>query len=126
MTQEGRKYNVKRYTVTLPLGLAQCLENWAAAEGNKPTSLANYLIEKAVRDAVDQGKVKPPSLEPDKDLEKSDRAALFVLALTGKKKIDVWALQKLADELQLPSEVLAEILKNCSVKNRSKTNVKNS
>ena len=58
--------------------------------------------------------------------EKDGRAALFILALAGKKKIDVIDLQKLADDLDLPSEALAEILKNCSVKNRGKTNVKNS
>jgi hypothetical protein len=55
----------KRFNVTLPWGLGEALERWAKSEGNKPTTLASYLVEKAVRDAIEQGKVSAPSLSED-------------------------------------------------------------
>ena len=50
----------KRYFITLPDGIARALEEWAAREDNKPTTLAAYLVEQAVRQAIDEGKTPPP------------------------------------------------------------------
>lgn len=52
----------KRFNVTLPWGLGEALEVWARSEGNKPTTLASYLVEKAVREAIEQGKVPAPAI----------------------------------------------------------------
>ena len=50
----------KRYFITLPDGIARALEEWAARDENKPTTLAAYLVEQAVRQAIDEGKTPPP------------------------------------------------------------------
>ncbi|MEO0986519.1 MAG: hypothetical protein AAFY20_13330 [Cyanobacteria bacterium J06639_14] len=49
----------KRYFITLPDGVANALERWAASESNKPSTLAAFLVEVAVREADDQGKIPP-------------------------------------------------------------------
>lgn len=43
----------KRFYISLPNGLAEYLEDWAANEGNKPTTLAAFLVERAIRDRMD-------------------------------------------------------------------------
>jgi hypothetical protein len=50
----------KRFFVTLPDGIGEALDRWAKSEKNKPASLAAFLIEKAVREAMDQGKIPAP------------------------------------------------------------------
>ena len=62
----------KRYFVTLPDGIAAALDNWAESENNKPTSLAAFLIEKAVREAAQNGTIPPisqaiPTDKPDSE-----------------------------------------------------------
>ncbi|MBD2261157.1 hypothetical protein [Pseudanabaena sp. FACHB-2040] len=49
----------KRYNITLPDGIAEALEQWAEGEKNKPSTLAAFLVESAVRQAIDQGKIAP-------------------------------------------------------------------
>jgi hypothetical protein len=56
----------KRYFVTLPDGIAAALDGWAESENNKPSSLAAFLIEKAVREAADKGTIPPISQAADK------------------------------------------------------------
>ncbi|WP_346293785.1 ribbon-helix-helix domain-containing protein [Sphaerothrix gracilis] len=51
----------KRYFVTLPDGIAAALDKWAESENNKPTTLAAFLIEKAVREAADKAIIPPIS-----------------------------------------------------------------
>lgn len=55
----------KRFFVTLPDGIGEALDRWAKSEKNKPASLAAFIIEKAVREAMDQGKVPPPEESED-------------------------------------------------------------
>lgn len=50
----------KRYFITLPDGIAKALDEWAAREDNKPTTLAAFLVEDAVRKAIDEGKAPAP------------------------------------------------------------------
>lgn len=52
----------KRYFVTLPDGVADLLERWAASERNKPSTLAAFLVEAAVRAADDAGKIPPKNI----------------------------------------------------------------
>ena len=52
----------RRFNITLPGGLARALARLAEAEGNKATSLANYLVEKALRDLMQEGKIPLPAL----------------------------------------------------------------
>ena len=49
----------KRYNITLPDGVAEALERWAENEKNKPSTLAAFLVEVAVRQASDEGKIPP-------------------------------------------------------------------
>jgi hypothetical protein len=52
----------KRFFVTLPDAIGDALDRWAAAERNKPATLAAFLLEQVIRQAIDDGKVPP---EPD-------------------------------------------------------------
>jgi hypothetical protein len=49
----------KRVFLTLPDGIANDLERWAASEKNKAATLAGFLVEEAVRRAKEQGKIPP-------------------------------------------------------------------
>ena len=49
----------KRVFLTLPDGIAEDLERWAETEGNKAASLAGFIVEQAVRQAKEQGKIPP-------------------------------------------------------------------
>ena len=44
----------KRFYISLPDGIAEELENWASSEGNKPTTLAAFLVERAIRDRIER------------------------------------------------------------------------
>jgi hypothetical protein len=44
----------KRLHISLPDGIADELERWAKSEGNKPTSLAAFLVERAVRERLER------------------------------------------------------------------------
>jgi hypothetical protein len=44
----------KRLHISLPDGIADELERWATSEGNKPTSLAAFLVERAVRERLER------------------------------------------------------------------------
>lgn len=52
----------KRLHISLPDGIADELEKWASSEGNKPTTLAAFLVERAVRERLErlesEGKAK--------------------------------------------------------------------
>lgn len=57
----------KRYFITLPDGIADKLERWAESERNKPSTLAAFLVEAAVRDADDSGKIPSEKEENTKE-----------------------------------------------------------
>lgn len=56
----------KRYAITLPDGIAEALEQLAAQEKNKPSTLAAFLVEVAVRQAISEGRVAIQSSEGSK------------------------------------------------------------
>jgi CopG-like RHH_1 or ribbon-helix-helix domain, RHH_5 len=47
----------RRVFLTLPDGVADDLDKWAAAENNKAATLAGFIVEQAVRQAKEQGKI---------------------------------------------------------------------
>ena len=49
----------KRYNITLPPAIGEALDRWAEAERNKPTSLASFLVEQIIRQAMEKGKIPP-------------------------------------------------------------------
>jgi hypothetical protein len=49
----------KRYFITLPDGIADALDRWAESERNKPSTLAAFLVERAVRDKQDADATNP-------------------------------------------------------------------
>lgn len=57
----------KRFFVTLPDGIGEALERWAEAEKNKPATLAAFLLEASIREAIDQGKVPMSEEQPPTD-----------------------------------------------------------
>lgn len=71
-----------RLSIALPDGLMKALERWAEAEGNKPTSLATFLLEREIRLAVEQGKVPLERNSPNEgeDLQTVQSLLFQVLA----------------------------------------------
>jgi hypothetical protein len=49
----------RRVFLTIPTGIADALERWADAEGDKVATLAGYIVTKAVREAIADGRVPP-------------------------------------------------------------------
>ena len=47
----------KRYYFTLPDKIAEALELWANLEGNKAASLAGFIVEQAVRQTIESGRL---------------------------------------------------------------------
>ncbi|MBD2156032.1 hypothetical protein H6G02_16060 [Leptolyngbya sp. FACHB-16] len=47
----------RRVFLTLPDGVAADLDRWAEAENNKAATLAGFIVERAVREAKEQGKI---------------------------------------------------------------------
>ena len=60
----------KRYYVTLPDGVGEKLERWAASEKDKPATLAAFLLTKAIREADEKGLI--PETMPKKAEGTSD------------------------------------------------------
>ena len=57
----------KAYLIRLPDLLAEALERWAEHEGNKPTSLAAFIVEAEIRAAMVDGRVPKKSEEKPKN-----------------------------------------------------------
>lgn len=97
----------KRIFLSLPLGILEALERWAESEGNRPTSLANWIVETAVREAMETGKIPPPgektSLLPPADLK------TFLTQLACGELPSNGQLVTLAHDLGVETEVLMEL-----------------
>lgn len=50
----GRTLVAKRFHISLPDRVAEYLKDWALSEGNSPTALAGFLVERAVRDQMEK------------------------------------------------------------------------
>lgn len=98
-----------RLSIALPDGLLSALERWAEAEGNKPTSLATFLLEKAIREAIESGKV-PPESPTTKGSKKSPvDLKTFLAQLAGGELPTNGQLVTLAHDLEVDTEVLMQI-----------------
>lgn len=85
----------KRIFLSLPPGIAKALERWAEKEENRPTSLANWIVETRVREELEKGTIPPP--DEDEDLGETGQ----LLALLEEHGNDV-AIAELCHDLMLP------------------------
>jgi hypothetical protein len=97
----------KRYNVTLPWGVGEALERWAASEGNKPTTLASYLVESAVRKAVDEGLV-------DGTAQRMGVLIGVIMRMVEKEFVSDSELAEAEHDSGIPLETLIK-LRNCLV-----------
>jgi hypothetical protein len=91
----------KRYYVTLPDALGEALERWAQALGDKPASLAAFIVQKAIRDAQERGEIPPVESDEVKDL--SHR---FLSSLASGGRLPNGDMAVLAYLLNIKPEVL--------------------
>lgn len=70
----------RRVFLTLPDQVADDLDRWAAAEGNKAASLAGFIVEKAVREAKEQGKIPQAEGEPPHDYKNLGQVVMHHLS----------------------------------------------
>ncbi|ESA37154.1 hypothetical protein N836_00305 [Leptolyngbya sp. Heron Island J] len=56
--------------ITLPDGIADALERWAISEGNKSSTLAGFIVETQVRNALANGIIPEPGNAQSKDAKK--------------------------------------------------------
>ena len=55
--------------ITLPDGIGDALDRWAKSEKNRTSTLAAFIVETAVREAMAQGKI-PEENETSEDAKK--------------------------------------------------------
>ncbi|MGB3403631.1 MAG: hypothetical protein WBA77_13165 [Microcoleaceae cyanobacterium] len=91
----------KRYYVTLPDALGDALERWAQAMGDKPASLAAFIVQKGIRDAQDRGEIPP--VESDEAKELSHR---FLSSLASGNRLPNGEMAVLAYLLNVKAELL--------------------
>ena len=97
----------KRIFLSLPPGILEALERWAESEGNRPTSLANWIVETAVREAIENGRV-PPAEEKAPLLPPADLKGFLTQLACGELPTN-GQLVTLAHDLGVPTEVLMEL-----------------
>lgn len=97
----------KRIFLSLPPGILEALERWAESEGNRPTSLANWIVETAVREALDAGKIPSPEQKPSQ-IDAIDLKAFLTRLASGELPTHE-QLETLADELGVEAEVLVAL-----------------
>jgi len=97
----------KRIFLSLPPGILEALERWAESEGNRPTSLANWIVETAVREAVESGKV-PPVENKAPLLAPTDLKAFLTQLACGELPTN-GQLVTLAHDLNVETEILMEL-----------------
>ena len=94
----------KRYYVTLPEALGDALERWAQALGDKPASLAAFIVQKAIREAQERGEIPP--VESDEVKELSHR---FLSSLASGSRLPNGEMAVLAYLLNVKAELLIEL-----------------
>jgi len=97
-----------RLSIALPDGLLRALERWAEAEGNKPTSLATFLLEKSIREAIEEGKIPSPG-ETDPATFSYKSISQLVMRnwdrLVEYGRVDLERLKVIRDDGDRPSEL---------------------
>jgi hypothetical protein len=99
----------KRIFLSLPPAILDALERWAESEGNRPTSLANWIVETAVREALEKGKIPNPT-EPQKPVVVvPTELKAFLTQLAYGELPTNGQLVLLAHDLGIPRETLMAI-----------------
>ena len=97
----------KRIFLSLPPGILEALERWAESEGNRPTSLANWIVETAVREALESGKI-PPLRNKAPLLAPTDLKTFLTQLACGELPTN-GQLVTLAHDLGVETEILMEL-----------------
>ena len=103
MKNTGTKVS-KRYYITLPDALGDALERWADALGDKPASLAAFIVQKGIREAQDRGEIPPVERHEVKEL--SHR---FLSSLVSGNPLPSGDVAVLAYLLNIKSDFLTEL-----------------
>lgn len=94
----------QRYYITLPDALGDALERWADALGDKPASLAAFIIQKGIREAQERGEIPPVERNEVKEL--SHR---FLSALVSRNPVSSGDVAVLAYLLHIKADFLMEL-----------------
>jgi hypothetical protein len=103
----------KRLYLTLPTGIYNALERWAESEGNKAATLGSFLIEREVREALEQGKIPDP-VEGGRSLTFSALVA-FLDQLAQGSAPSQQQISDLADSLGVSADTLTQICDRLSL-----------
>lgn len=111
MSERGKG---KRLYLTLPNGIYEALERWAESEDNKPASLGAFIIEREVREAIENGKI--PELKKKPIPTPADLKEFLIQLASGEIPTNV-QLTTLAHDSGIEPEVLMELRDRCQVSN---------
>lgn len=100
----------KRVHVSLDDAVYKDLEDWAEQQGRPTANLAAFLVERSIAQAKETGEFVPSTDRPPEETT-NDRAKAFIRDLALGRVQNVLDVQRLADELGVPSKRLAEIIK---------------
>ena len=109
----------KRFFVTVPDFIGDALDRWAESERNKPATLAAWLIETSIRQALDEGKIPSATEALPKSgtiVDTSDRDRVLKALIDG-SEIDETTLALLAQELGFGPTALIQLFKSIREKN---------
>ena len=95
----------KRFFITLPDTIGAAIDRWAAQENNKPATLAAFLLERAIRDAADQGKIPPLKRETDSYNSIAQLVMRNWEAISSYGKIPADRLKAMRDDGDRPTEL---------------------
>ena len=111
MSERGKG---KRLYLTLPNGIYEALERWAESEDNKPASLGAFIIEREVREAIENGKI--PELKKQPVSTPADLKEFLIQLASGEMPTNA-QLVALAHDSGIDPEVLTALLDRCQVSN---------
>ncbi len=97
---------VRKISISLPSGLYAALAQWAAKEGNNPTSLATDLIVALIRKEISEGRV---TLEDHTESEDVEQMGEFIKLLMGLRPRNGLSFAEIADITKLPSRQVEEL-----------------
>jgi hypothetical protein len=108
----SRQSQKNRVNLTLSSEMMKDLQDWVAQSGETIalTSLCGWLIKRSLDSAIESGEFKRRDAQSTDD-ELGNRAVAYIQAVANSGSIGILELQKLADELNIPSDKLAKILK---------------
>lgn len=98
----------KRFFITVPDVIGEALDRWAESERNKTATLAAFLLEQIVRQAMDEGKIPSPG-ETDPATFSYKSISQLVMRnwdrLVEYGRVDLERLKVIRDDGDRPSEL---------------------